>query len=69
MTPQVAVSAFQVGDGFTNMIAPTSGGTLAMLALVGMPYDRWVKFFFPLLLKAYLLAWVFLALVANIGWS
>lgn len=69
MTRQVAVSAFQVGDGFTNMISPTSGGTLAMLALVGMPYDRWVKFFFPLLLKAYLLAWVFLALVANIGWS
>lgn len=69
MSRQVAVSAFQVGDGFTNMITPTSGGTLAMLALVGMPYDRWVKFFLPLLLKAYVLAWGFLALVANMGWS
>lgn len=69
MTRQVAVSAFQIGDGFTNMITPTSGGTLAMLALAGVPYDRWVKFFFPLLIKTYVLAWIFLAVVTLINWN
>lgn len=69
MTRQVAVSAFQVGDGFTNMITPTSGGTLAMLALAGVTYDRWVKFFVPLLLKAYVLAWIFLAITTAMNWS
>lgn len=69
MTRQVAISAFQVGDGFTNMVAPTSGGTLAMLALAGVPYNRWVKFFFPLLIKAYIIAWIFLALSQYLHWN
>ena len=33
ITRQTMVMAFQVGDGLTNLIVPTSGGTLAMLAM------------------------------------
>ncbi|MDL4863796.1 AbgT family transporter, partial [Halomonas elongata] len=33
MSRQLMITAFQVGDGLTNLIVPTSGGTLAMLAL------------------------------------
>lgn len=69
MTRQTAILAFQVGDGFTNMVAPTSGGTLAMLALAGVSYDRWVRFMFPMVIKAYVLSWVFLAIAVAINWS
>lgn len=68
MTRQTAILAFQIGDGFTNMISPTSGGTLAMLALAGVSYDRWVRFFFPVVIKAFLVSWIFLAIAVLINW-
>ncbi|QEL11373.1 YfcC family protein [Kushneria phosphatilytica] len=69
MTRQTAILAFQVGDGLTNMIVPTSGGTLAMLAIAGVPFDRWVRFFFPLLLKLFLLSWLVLTIAVFIQWG
>ena len=69
MTRQTAILAFQVGDGLTNMVVPTSGGTLAMLAIARVPYDRWVRFFFPLLVKVFLLSWLILAFAVAIGWG
>ncbi|MGM8930516.1 YfcC family protein [Salinicola halophyticus] len=69
MTRQTAILAFQVGDGLTNLIVPTSGGTLAMLAMARVPYDVWVRFFFPMLLQAFLLSWVILAIAVAIDWG
>ena len=43
---QVMILAFQVGDGITNLIIPTSGGTLAMLALARVGFSEWVKTIF-----------------------
>ena len=37
------VLAFQFGDGFTNMITPTSGVLIASLAMAKVPYTKWVK--------------------------
>ena len=43
-TQQVAVIAYQLGDGFTNRIFPTSAALMAGLAMAGgIPYDRYVK--------------------------
>ena len=39
---QAMVLAFQFGDGFTNMLTPTSGVLMAALAMARIPYDRWV---------------------------
>lgn len=47
---QVAVLAFQYGDGISNSFFPTSGPLLSCLAIVGIAYDRWVKFVWPLIL-------------------
>ncbi|HET8790222.1 MAG TPA: TIGR00366 family protein [Modicisalibacter sp.] len=69
MARQTAILAFQVGDGFTNLISPTSGGTLAMLALAGVPYERWVRYVIPLIAKCFLVSWVFLAIAVMIGWG
>lgn len=41
---QVAVVAFQLGDGLTNMIVPTSGCLLAVLAAAKLEWGRWAKF-------------------------
>ncbi len=40
---QAMVLAFQFGDGFTNMLTPTSGVLMAALAMARIPYAKWVK--------------------------
>jgi uncharacterized ion transporter superfamily protein YfcC len=64
---QTAVLAYQFGDGFTNMIVPTSALVMGALALGKVPYTAWVRFVGPLLLKIFALAIVFLILSIHIG--
>jgi uncharacterized ion transporter superfamily protein YfcC len=64
---QVAVLAYQFGDGFTNMIVPTSALVMGALALGKIPYGAWVKFTGPLLMKLFAVAAVFLILSIHIG--
>jgi len=69
VTRQVAVLAFQFGDGFSNMILPTNIVLMAILGMGGIPYDRWVRFITPLLLKLLLAAAVALVIAVLIGYS
>ncbi|MDK3075441.1 TIGR00366 family protein [Sedimentitalea sp. JM2-8] len=48
VTRQNAVLAYQLGDGLSNILYPTSGYFMATLALGGVSWDRWVRFFGPL---------------------
>ena len=57
---QTAVLAYQFGDGFTNMVVPTSALVMGALALGRVPYIAWVRFVMPLLGKIFALAIVFL---------
>lgn len=41
---QVAVLAFQLGDGFTNLIVPTSGILIAILGIAKLDWIVWAKF-------------------------
>lgn len=41
---QIAVFAFQVGDGFGNSILPTVGVLMAALAMARIPFGRWLRF-------------------------
>ncbi len=47
---QAAVLAFQFGDGFTNMITPTSPVLMAVLGVSKVPYSKWAIWFLPLLI-------------------
>ena len=69
MTRQTAILAFQVGDGVMNLLVPTLGGLLAMIALARVPFDRWFRFAFPLVLKILVVSWVFLALAVTVNWG
>jgi uncharacterized ion transporter superfamily protein YfcC len=61
---QVSVLAYQFGDGFMNMIVPTNPVLMGILGLAGIPYARWFRFMFPLILK--LLAAAALAMVVAV---
>ena len=56
LTRQTAVLAYQFGDGFTNMLVPTNALLMGVLGLARIPYQRWVRFVWPLLVKLYLIA-------------
>jgi len=64
---QTAVLAFQFGDGFTNMIVPTSALVMGALALGKVPYTAWFRFVAPLMLKILALAAVFIVLSIHFG--
>lgn len=50
LSRQVTVLAFQFGDGFTNMITPTSGVLIGVLGVARIPYAKWFKFIVPFVL-------------------
>ena len=56
VSAQRAVLAYQIGDGFMNMVVPTNALLMGMLALGRVPYGRWLRFILPLMLQLYLLA-------------
>ena len=45
---QATVIAFQLGDGFTNMITPTSGVLIGVLGIAKIPYEKWFSWMLPL---------------------
>jgi uncharacterized ion transporter superfamily protein YfcC len=48
ITRQTLVLAYQLGAGFNSMILPTSAVTVGTLALAKIPYERWVKWNWPM---------------------
>lgn len=59
ITRQTAVVAFQLGDGFTNFFYPTGGTLMACLGIAGVPWNKWAKFYFPLLIIWFMIAIAF----------
>lgn len=47
---QTTVLAFQFGDGFTNMITPTSGILMGVLGAARIPYAVWLKWVYKFIL-------------------
>jgi len=68
VTRQTAVLAYQLGDGFTNMIIPTSGVTLGTLAMARIPYERWFRWALPMQVAFFLLSLALLVWPVLTGW-
>jgi uncharacterized ion transporter superfamily protein YfcC len=66
---QTAVLAYQFGDGFANMIVPTNPVLMGILGIAGIPYDRWLRFIAPLLLKLFLAGSITLVIAVWTGFS
>lgn len=69
VTRQTSVLAFQLGDGLTNILYPTSGYFMAALAIGGVRWEKWLKFYLPLFGLWVLTAIMFLVFAQITGWS
>ncbi len=56
MSRQVAVLAYQYGAGICELVTPTNGALMAILAAAGIRYDEWIRS-----------AWRMIAVVALTG--
>ncbi|MBL7942219.1 MAG: TIGR00366 family protein, partial [Flavobacteriales bacterium] len=61
-----AVMAFQLAAGIFDLIIPTSAVTMGVLSIAGIPYNRWIKWIWKLMLIWVMLICVFLAVTARI---
>lgn len=48
LSRQVTVLAYQYGAGLCDIITPTNGGMMAILAAAGVPFNKWLRFVLPL---------------------
>ena len=67
VTRQTAVLAYQMGDGFTNLIIPTSAVLMGALALADVPWQRWARWILPLQLALFVLGLIALAVAVAVG--
>jgi uncharacterized ion transporter superfamily protein YfcC len=69
VTRQVAVLAYQMGDGFMNMIVPTNAVLMGILGICGIPYGRWFRFIWPLMLQLLALGSLTMVVAVLIGYQ
>ena len=53
---QVAVLAFQLGDGFTNVLVPTSASLMATLGVCRVDWGDWLKFIWRFMLGLFVVS-------------
>lgn len=66
---QIAVQAFQSGDGYWNMITPTHPVLMAALGIAAVPFGKWVRFAGPLVLKWTIWVMIILAIGVWTNWG
>ncbi|UTC75825.1 putative basic amino acid antiporter YfcC [Treponema sp. OMZ 792] len=69
LTRQTAVLAFQFGDGITNLFTPTAGDLMAAIAIGGISYGKWFKWFWKLMGLWYIACSIILIIATIIGYG
>ncbi len=67
MSRQVTILAYQYGGGLCDLVTPTNGALMAILATAGVRYDDWLRFCGPLYLGMVALGLVSIAVGLAIG--
>ena len=69
LSRQIAVLAFQLGDGLTNCIIPTSAALIGCLGVVRLDWTLWFRFIWKLQLWLFLLASGFMLLAVAVNYQ
>jgi uncharacterized ion transporter superfamily protein YfcC len=66
---QVAVLAYQMGDGFMNMVVPTNAVLMGILGICGIPYGRWFRFIWPLIVQLLIAGSITMVIAVTVGYQ
>jgi len=64
---ELVVTAFATASGMVNLITPTSAVVMGGLAIGRVPYERWLRFIWPLLVALTVIIMAALALAVSLG--
>ncbi|MGB0543465.1 MAG: YfcC family protein [Longimicrobiales bacterium] len=67
LSRQVIVLAYQYGAGLCDLVTPTNGALMAILASAGVRYEQWMKFTAPLYLGLVALGCLSIGIAITIG--
>ncbi|MEO5511148.1 MAG: YfcC family protein [Longimicrobiales bacterium] len=65
---QITVLAYQIGGGLCDLLTPTNGSLMAVLAATTIRYDRWLRFAVPMWLMLMAIGGVAIVLAGAIGY-
>ena len=65
---QIAVLAYVLGDGLSNIVIPTNGVLMAMLGLAGISFEKWFRFVLPLFMILTAIAMITLLIAIWVGY-
>lgn len=65
---QVTVLAYQYGAGLCEIVTPTNGALIAILAAAGVRFEKWIRFALPMYALLMLLGAVAIAVGMRLGW-
>lgn len=69
MDPNLAVQAFQYGDGFTNMVSPFLGWTVGSCVMAEVPFPKWFKWVFPKVIAFMVISFGIMFFLTETGWT
>jgi len=67
LSRQVTVLAYQYGAGLCELLTPTNGALMAILATAGVRYEEWIRFAAPVYLRLAALGMVAIAVAIGVG--
>ena len=65
---QIAVLAYQFGDGFSNLLWPTASCTI-MCGIAKIPMGKWYRFFLPIFAVFFVLQIIFIVIAVLMNYS
>lgn len=69
ISKQTAVLAFQLGDGFTNLLNPINVMLLGSLTIAKSSLRDWFKLIYPLYIIFFIIIVIALSIAVSIGWA
>lgn len=69
ITRQTSVLIYQLGDGLSNMIIPTSGTLMAVLGIAKLDWTKWARWIIPLQLILFVLTFFLLLFPVMTAWT
>ena len=69
LSRQVSVLSYQYGAIMMDMIVPTNGALMAVIAIGGIKYDKWLKFALKPTLLILAIAAISILIAVQIGYN
>lgn len=66
---QIAILAFQFGDGFSNLIYPTVGALIAVLSYAKISFSEWFKYIYKYFIIIFIISTLLLMVAVKINFS